>query len=249
MVELMRTPGPERVAKMELFAARCRISLQQSEVRPMRTNVFALRTVSRFLSVSLLLLLPTVAFGQKTDTLSETGQDHFTTGFPSGGQLRMHIRSSGVRITGTDENKIQIHFSCPNTDDLGNVRVTFKKNGNRGDLDITGGPSNNFQITIELPRSSDLYVRMFAGELDISGIMGNKDLQIHAGDLELSLGNPGYYGPVDLSVTTGDLEARAFGVSKGGLFRSFRTNTALHKNAAGKYSLHAHVGAGDLTVE
>ncbi|MGH9730673.1 MAG: hypothetical protein ACRD4A_03160 [Candidatus Acidiferrales bacterium] len=206
-------------------------------------------TAVRIACLSLLLFIPSLMWAQDNRTTSETGADHFTTVFPSGGQLRMHIRSSGVRITGTDENKIQIHFSCPNTDDLGNVRVAFEKNGNRGDLDITGGPNNNFQITIELPRSSDLYVRMFAGELDINGITGNKDLQIHAGDLELSLDNPGDYAPVDLSVTTGDLEARAFGVSKGGLFRSFRTNTALHKNAAGKYSLHAQVGAGDLTVE
>ena len=249
MAGFIITPGPEPGAEMELFAARCRISLQQPEVRPMPTNIFPLRMFSRILSASLLLLLPPLAAAQKTGTISETGQDHFTADFPSGGQLRMHIRSSGVRITGTDENKIQIHFSCPNTDDLGNVRVAFKTNGNRGDLDISGGPSNNFQITIELPRSSDLYVRMFAGDLEIRGILGNKDLQIHAGDLELSLDNPGDYGPIDLSVTTGDLEASAFGVSKGGLFRSFRTNTALHKNAAGKYSLHAHVGAGDLTVE
>lgn len=213
----------------------------------MSVNVFA-RTAVRIACVSLLSLLPAIALAQEAG-LSEAGQDHFTTGFPSGGQLRMHIRSSGVRITGTDENNIRIHFSLPDADDLGNVRVTFKKNGNRGDLDITGGPSNNFQITIEVPRDSDLYVRMFAGELHVSGINGNKDVQIHAGDLELALGHPGDYGPVDLSVTTGDLEASAFGVSKGGLFRSFRTNTALHKNAAGKYSLHAHVGAGDLTIE
>lgn len=214
----------------------------------MSTKVFA-RMAVRIASVCLLVLLPAVAFGQKTDTLSETGQDHFTADFPSGGQLRMHIRSSGVRITGSNENKIAIHFSPPNTDDLHNVRVALKQTGNRGDLDITGGPSNNFQITVEVPRNSDLYVRMFAGELEIRGIVGNKDLQIHAGDLELSVDHPNDYGPVDLSVTTGDLDASAFGVSKGGLFRSFRTNTALHKNGAGKYSLHAHVGAGDLTID
>ena len=212
----------------------------------MFANVFA-RTTARIACVALLSVLPAIALAQN-DRISETGQDHFTADFPSDGQLRMHIRSSGVRITGTDENKIQIHFSCPNTGDLGNVRVAFKKNGDRGDLDITGGPSNNFQITMEVPRNSDLYVRMFAGELEIRGIAGNKDLQIHAGDLELSVDHPGDYGPVDLSVTTGDLDASAFGVSKSGLFRSFHTNTALHKAGAGKYSLYAHVGAGELAI-
>lgn len=211
----------------------------------MSANAFA-RTAARIACVALLSVLP-IALAQK-DGISETGQDHFTADFPSDGQLRMHIRSSGVRITGTDENKIQIHFSCPNTGDLGNVRVAFKKSGSRGDLDITGGPNNNFQITMEIPRNSDLYVRMFAGELEIRGIAGNKDLQIHAGDLELSVDHPGDYGPVNLSVTTGDLDASAFGVSKSGLFRSFHTNTALHKAGAGKYSLYAHVGAGELAI-
>jgi hypothetical protein len=214
----------------------------------MRATVLQ-RIAVRIACVSLLLLLPALALAQKTGILSETGQDHFAAAFPSGGQLRMHVRSSGVRITGGDEKQITIHFSAPNTDDLGNVRVTFKKEGNRGDLDITGGPSNNFQITMEVPRNSDLYVRMFAGELDVSGIDGNKDMQIHAGELRLSLGKSDDYGPVDVSVTTGDLDASAFGVSKSGLFRSFHTNTALHKAGAGKYSLYAHVGAGDLTID
>jgi hypothetical protein len=200
-------------------------------------------------SILLLLFAPSLALTQKSNVISETGQDHFETPFPSGGDLRMYIRSSGVRITGGDENKIVIHFSAPGRDSLNDVHVKLKQNGNRGDLDISGGPSNNFQIDIEIPRQSNLYVRMFAGQLEIAHVDGNKDLQIHAGEMDITLPNPSDYGPVDTSVTTGDIEASAFGVSKGGLFRSFRTNTALHKNTAGKYSLYAHVGAGELDIK
>lgn len=204
--------------------------------------------LSSWLAVSFLLFSPALAFAQKPNVISETGQDRFEAAFPSGGQLRMHIRSSGVRISGSDENKIVVRFSVPNRDALGDVRVQLKQNGNRGDMDITGGPSNNFQIDIDIPRQSDLYVRMFAGELDIDHVDGNKDLVIHAGQMDVSLPNAGDYGPVKASVTTGDLEASAFGVSKGGFFRSFRTNTALHKDAPGKYSLYVHVGAGELDI-
>jgi hypothetical protein len=201
-----------------------------------------------FIASILLLFAPSLAFAQKSNVISETGQDHFDAPFASGGDLRMYIRSSGVRITGGDQNKIVIHFSAPSRDSLNNVRVKLKQNGNRGDLDISGGPSNNFQIDITIPRQSNLYFRMFAGELDLDHVDGNKDLQIHAGEMDITLPNPSDYGPVDTSVTTGDIEASAFGVSKGGLFRSFRTNTALHKNSAGKYSLYAHVGAGELDI-
>ncbi len=160
----------------------------------------------------------------------------------------MYVRSSGVRITGTDQNKISIRFSVPDPDSLRDVRVSLKQNGNCGDLDITGGPSNNFQIDIEIPRKSNLYFRMFAGELDIDHVDGNKDLQIHAGQMDITLPNANEYGPVDTSVTTGDLEVSAFGVSKGGLFRSFHSNTVPNKSSAGKYSLYAHVGAGELDI-
>lgn len=196
----------------------------------------------------MLFFLPALASAQKPTITSETGQDHFDVAFPSGGSLRMFIRSSGVRITGTDQNRIAIRFSARHRESLEDVRVKLKQNSNRGELNITGGPSNDFQIDIEIPRQSNLYVRMFAGELDIDHVDGNKDLQIHAGQMDISLPNASDYGPVDMSVTTGDLEASAFGASKGGLFRSFRSDTAPHATSAGKYSLYAHVGAGELDI-
>lgn len=201
-----------------------------------------------WLAAGLLLLSPALAFAQKPTVTSETGQDRFEAPFPSGGQLRMHIRSSGVHVSGSNEDKIVIRFSAPDRDSLDNVRVQLKQDGNRGDLEITGGPNNNFQIDIEIPRQSNLYFRMFAGELDIDHVEGNKDLQIHAGQMDISLPDANDYGPVDTSVTTGGLEASAFGVSKGGLFRSFHSKTVPNKSSAGKYFLHAHVGAGELDI-
>lgn len=195
-----------------------------------------------------LFFLPALALAQKPSVTSETGQDHFDAPFPSGGELRLYVRSCGVRITGTDQNRIDIRFSVRHQDSLEDVRVRFKQDGQRGELDITGGPRNDFQINIEIPRQSNLYFRMFAGELDMDHVDGNKDLEIHAGQMDVRLPNANDYGPVEASVTTGDLEASAFGVSKGGLFRSFRSETAPHKGSPGKYFLHAHVGAGELDI-
>jgi len=48
---------------------------------------------------------------------------------------------------------------------------------------------------------------------------------------------------VEASVTTGSIDASAFGGSRDGLFRSFQ------KSGNGKYRLVAHVGAGDLTLK
>jgi len=108
---------------------------------------------------------------------------------------------------------------------------------------VHGGPRNEFQIEISIPRASDLYLRMPAGDAEIDGLVGNKDVELHAGDLTVAVGRPEEYALADASVHAGDLNTGPFGVYKGGLFRSF------HQQGAGSYRLHAHVGAGDLTLK
>jgi hypothetical protein len=83
---------------------------------------------------------------------------------------------------------------------------------------------------------------MSAGQLELTDITGDKDLELHAGELIVGVGNPADYSHVEASVTTGDINAAPFGEDHGGLFRSFQ------KSGNGKYKLHAHVGAGDLTL-
>jgi hypothetical protein len=122
--------------------------------------------------------------------------------------------------------------------------VRFKRSDpdHQADLRVFGGPKNNLQVTIEIPSSAMLFVRMSAGDLAVEGVSGDKDIELHAGDLNISVGDAADYGRVDASVTSGNLEAAPFHESHGGLFRSFE------KHGAGKYTLHAHVGAGDLTL-
>jgi hypothetical protein len=73
-------------------------------------------------------------------------------------------------------------------------------------------------------------------------VTGNKDVELHAGQLNISVDKPEEYGHVDVSVNAGELQAAAFGDSKGGLFRS------ISRDMSGKYRLHAHVGTGQLSV-
>jgi Putative adhesin len=121
--------------------------------------------------------------------------------------------------------------------------VDFKKSGQNGDLTIRGGPRNDFEIRIQVPRQTHLEVRMPFGDLEVARVIGNKDVEVHAGDVTLELGDAKQYSHVDASVTSGDLSAKPFNVEKGGLFRSFTTQ------GAGIYKVHAHVGAGDLTLK
>jgi hypothetical protein len=169
--------------------------------------------------------------------------DHpFQVDYPAGSQLNLHLRSGDVRVVGTSDNKISVRVDAKNLEKAREVRVVFDRSEHSGHLHVSGGPRNDLQITVQVPKDTGLYVRMPAGELEISDVTGDKDVQIHAGELIVHVGNPDDYSHVDASVITGGLEAPPFHEDHGGLFRSF------HRDGNGKYKLHAHVGAGDLTL-
>jgi hypothetical protein len=189
-----------------------------------------------------MLLACGVVLADERAVLVEKGKDRFETEFAPGGRLQLEVRSGDVRISGSDTNKISIHYEGRNRNDLGEVRVRYRKLGSDAELSISGGPRNEFLIRIEVPRETDLRVRMPFGALEIGRVRGNKDVEIHAGQLTMEIGDPKDYAQIEASVTTGALESGALGISKGGLFRSY-------KNAGpGKYKLSAHVGSGEIDL-
>jgi hypothetical protein len=188
-----------------------------------------------------LLTLNTAGLVAQTARLDEINKTPVEAKFPAGGEINLKLCSSGVDLKGVEENVVRVSYYSERgrTDD---VRVQVETLGSKAYVKVRGCPHNNFRLTIELPKSSDLYVRMFAGELNIKGITGNKDVQLHAGQLTMEIGQAADYLHVDASVNSGELDARPFDVNKGGLFRSF------DRSGPGKYRLHAHVGAGELDL-
>ena len=88
----------------------------------------------------------------------------------------------------------------------------------------------------------NLTVRLSVGDIRIAEIEGSKDVQSHAGDVCIAVGDPQHYSQVDLSVKAGDLNAQPFGGTKDGLFRS------LHWTGKGTYQLRVHLDAGDVNL-
>jgi hypothetical protein len=193
------------------------------------------------LSVFVLLAIPALA--QSKVEVNDLSHHPFEADFPSGEQLSLRIRSADVHIVGSDEHKVAVRVSGRDGRESTDITARFKRSGNSGELRVEGGPHNEVTITVKVPKSSNLYVRVFAGDVDVQGITGDKDIVLHAGDLKIGVGDPADYAHVQASVTTGDIDAPPFGESRSGLFRSFE------KSGNGKYKLVAHVGAGDLTLE
>ena len=179
-------------------------------------------------------------YGQITGTCERA----FEAKFQSGGAIHMRIRSGDIEVTGIDSPVLRVTCELKRDEDAGRIAIKFKAAGSSGDLSILGGPNGDVRMRIEVPKNSNLFVRSPAGDVSVSGVTGDKDVEIHAGDLTIFVGNPADYKHADASVYAGDLVASAFGVTKDGLFRSFDKD-----NASGKYRLHAHVGAGDLVLK
>jgi hypothetical protein len=199
-----------------------------------------LRVMSLMVAV---VLSAGAALAQTKVTVDDLSHHPFQTDFPSGGELTLLIRSAEIHIVGSDASKLGVTVSGREASGATDIWARFKRSGDSGELRVRGGPHNDTTITVTVPKNSNLYVRVFAGDMDVKGITGNKDVELHAGDLRIAVGNPGDYARVQASVTAGDIDASPFGESHGGLFRSFA------KSGTGKYKLLVHVGAGDLTLE
>lgn len=169
-------------------------------------------------------------------------QHPFQVLYPSGSQLSLRLRSGDVRVVGNEANQISVRVDARDAERAREVSVTFERFANSAELRVTGGPKNDLQIIVAVPKNTGLFIRMPAGQLEISDVIGDKDVQLHAGELIVHVGDPADYFHVDASVISGGIEAPPFHEDHGGLFRSFQ------KSGNGKYRLHAHVGAGDLTL-
>ncbi len=197
---------------------------------------------SPFFLAALLALFTISAAAQTKLDVSDIQNHPFTADFHSGGRLRMYLRSGDFRIIGGDSDKLTVRLSGGNAYEASDLRVRLEGSTSDADLTVSGGPKNDIEVTIEVPRKTGLFVRMPAGNLELRRVTGDKDVELHAGELVIEVGDAKDYSRVDASVYSGGLEASPFGEFHGGLFRSF------HKEGAGRYHLHAHVGAGDLTL-
>ena len=169
--------------------------------------------------------------------IDRTGNSAVEARMESAGHIRMGLCPGGIEVVGIDEPVLRVSNLS------GKARVRINVSGDHAELRLTDCPHSNFRARIELPKSSALYVRMFAGQLDVRGVAGDKNIELSFGQLNLDAGNSEDYARVDASVNSGTIDASPFDVHKGGLFRSF------DQTGNGKYRLHAHVTAGDLILK
>jgi hypothetical protein len=162
--------------------------------------------------------------------------------FVSGGTIRLHLEAGGYTVTPGDSDDIVVTCRTQTDEQLRRVKIEIKQAASMADVYVSDTPHNNFQATIEVPRYSNLWARLSAGELVIDSVDGDKNVEVRAGRIQIDIPHPEQYGHRDASVLTGSIKSSAFDVSKGGLFRSFE------QEGPGKYRLHAHLMAGEIDL-
>jgi hypothetical protein len=195
-----------------------------------------------FLLAGILILSPAnPATADKID-VKDLPNHPFVTDIAANTQLRLYLRSGDIQILARDDNKLSVRYDGGSTGNFKDLGVRVERSADSASFELHGGPDRDMHVTIEVPRSTSLFVRMSAGNLELANITGDKDIRLRAGELIIAIGDPKEYSQIRASVLTGGLEAASLGESHGGLFRSFT------KDGPGKYKLIAHVTAGDLTL-
>ena len=175
--------------------------------------------------------------------LQSQGSDNesLETAFVDGGRITINLSAGDHRITESADNHIRVRWDTGARRRNEDVDANTLVDGNTASIDIDG-TRKNFRTFIEVPRRSDLIVRLSAGELFVGNVEGDKDIRLRAGDLTIEVGDAKDYAHVEGSVWAGDIDARPLDREASGLFRS------IDWRGQGKRELSFHLYAGDVTI-
>jgi hypothetical protein len=166
-------------------------------------------------------------------------QDTLESRFVAGGVIHLRLSYGDYTIKSGLDDRIVVRWQGSHGVDIRD-KMTIDVAGNTANI-RTDGAIKHGHFIVEVPSRSDIFLRLKAGDLKISGIEGNKDIQMTAGDLSIEA-NPSSYSNVHGSVTFGDIDAHSLHISKGGILRSFDWQ------GGGPYQLRASIIMGDLRI-
>ena len=160
--------------------------------------------------------------------------------FVSGGKVDIHLDAGDYEVRAAADNHVRVTM----TGRTGDATVDVAVDGTHADVTVRHTSHTNFKCIVEVPKVSDVAIRLSAGDLEVGPIAGSKDIESTAGDMRIAVGNPDDYASVDASVSVGDLSGGPFGGASGEFI-----SHSIKKTGKGRRTFRAHLGAGDLKLD
>ena len=162
-----------------------------------------------------------------------------------GAELTIASVATEIEVVGTDQEMIHVSCRADDPNIASDIRIQLSGSADHANLTITGDhlTHNNLHLRVEVPRKMELALQMAAGAVKVDDLVGNKDIELTAGQISISDAHDWNYKDVSASVSIGAVNAQVYGANRGGFFRVF------HKtDANGEYRLHAHVMTGQIEL-
>ena len=99
--------------------------------------------------------------------------------FVSNGKVEMILESGSYEIRASPDNRIHVRWNEALKSVRARVNVNLKDK--YADIQIENTPHDHFDATIEIPAESSLRIRMTAGNMTVSGIKGDKNIELECG--------------------------------------------------------------------
>ncbi len=161
--------------------------------------------------------------------------------FIDGGRVHIKLSAGRHRIMQSVDDHIRVIWRVDDEEDLQKVDASADVEGSAARIELDG-PRNDFETIIKVPKNTHLTVRMTAGELFVSEIIGDKDIRLRAGNLDIEVEDSNAYAHVEGSLWAGDIDAGPFNETASGLFRS------IEWQGEGRHDLQFKLYAGDVKL-
>ena len=88
---------------------------------------------------------------------------------------------------GSDSDDITIQTNGKNQPLAKKMKVHLERAGDSLNITFSHVPKNECQVTIAVPKETNLFARMRAGDLAVDGVSGDKDLELTGGDMSIQV--------------------------------------------------------------
>ena len=169
----------------------------------------------------------------------------------SGGNLTLEVNVGDVRILPAESGgKLRLELAVKSFDDTAPApawirEFSFAATQGKIVLKMPMHGAHTATITLYVPQTTNLKADLDVGDMRVAGIIGDKDLKVGIGDLDVSVADPRAYHSVKASVRIGAVNDHIFKLSPSGVLGKY----ASRQMADGQYRLRLHVIVGDISVK